>query len=199
MFAYRAENEKKKFLSATKAIVFEISIIVIVTISLLAALNYFNVLSLSKIVPILSFLPQQEEHSDTSKTQITNNTNDYPAVTNPVKVSLQASNSNIKNYVTNIQLKSQILDISSNAGIFNGKKGPVNYASMLKLKTNDFVRTWYYSQDELEKIKVFQQENGTKAPISFSDLKVGDTVDIELSNDVKSAKLIEMKITRTSN
>src|SRR5579872_3842122 len=57
-----AKHPLKKLL-LLEAGVFEISFVVILLCLIFGALNYFNVLSLSKIVPQLSFLPHAQKAS----------------------------------------------------------------------------------------------------------------------------------------
>jgi len=196
VFTYNANQQKINILRASKAIALEIVVVLLLVGGLLTFLNYFKILPVSSSFPFLSFLPQQGVQTDIVKTQITNNTNNQPVVTNPVKVSLQAANPDLKTFVSNIQLDAQILDIASKSGVFEGKNGLVNYVAMLKLKTGDFVRTWYYDKEEFQKVKIVKSINGVEQPMNFADLKIGDTIMVNVKNDNKTSKLLELKIVK---
>ncbi len=196
MFTYNSNDEKNKSaLAGVKAIVLEILIVGILCLLLLATLNYFKIISVSTIVPFFSFLPQQGLTSNKVNLNVISDTNPSPTGLIDQQLFTQG-NPNIKANINTVEFETQITEISTKSGIAHAPSGDQPYVVMLKTTTANDLRTFYFNTNQMPKITVVMKVNGQDKVITFDDLKIGDKIDMTISNDIKNKKLISLKIVK---
>jgi len=103
------QDRKKKF-AFLEVGLFEISFVLIIIILFFGILNYFNILSLSKLYPnTFGFLPHQTTLSTTYK----------PASTKPVQTNDVSAISDIPNYKLTLVNKNALMPYLGNFGLWN--------------------------------------------------------------------------------
>ena len=80
-----------------------------------------------------------------------------------------------------VELKGEINTLYTTSGSSSNESGPFSYQLGIAIKGgNDSEPTAiFYNSQDLPKIKVYDSSGGSRSPISFQDLKVGDKVTVK--------------------
>lgn len=202
-FSVQDEGIKRK--SGLKALLMEVGVIVVLIVTLLLVLVYFNIINLD------SFFPSQKEQPAKTITQtispvptetlVTSKSRSFKKIT-PIQ-SLKTSNA-IHFSKNTTEYEGKIIEIDLKGGkTFNVKTGTdVEYKALIKFNAgdNNIVLTTFFSEAGLPKIDVFSRDRADKLiPIGLSDLKVNDRIIINLENsntDEYPNDLIKATITK---
>lgn len=192
MFSYNVHDKRNEMISAFRAFSLEVLLILILVSAVLGVMNYFNIITMSNILPVFSFLPQRNQSSSITNTE-ENIGNDRLETTN------SSTSGNLKkgNNRVNNSSEVQVVEISTTGGTVKSKNGlDVPYEIKLKVRDVQGTKTFYYEKKDISNIAVFEKKSGENKEIKFSDLKVGDTIYMDMSYDPITKNLFKLIITR---
>lgn len=186
MESYGMKKPKEEIFFAIRAIVLEIFVIVVICSSVLGILNYFNIISLSTIVSLIPFMPNAERQ-EISDNEINN-------TTKSTALPKRDANSSKE---TSLKFNAEIIEVNVLGGKVKNKKGEViEYLYKLKVKTAYGETTYYYEQVDVPNISVLQKQSDGNKVISFSDLKVGDRIEMDNTFENQSLTIKKLVITK---